>query len=62
MEKKKYANWKTKVESIYQRDREDRLREAYEVALPEVKTRLRQVMIKGGKENEKQYSNVRASI
>ena len=64
MEKKKIPkqNWKITVESVYQSDREERIKKAYQLALPEIKIGPKQTQQPGGKENEEQYRNLCAGF
>jgi hypothetical protein len=55
-------NWKVQVEAVYRSDRDERIKKAYQLALPEVISNPSKKIIREEKENEPEYCNLCASL
>ena len=55
-------NWKVQLEAVYRSDRDERIKKAYELALPEARSKPSKKIIGEEKENESEYCNLCASL
>jgi hypothetical protein len=55
-------SWKVQLEAVYRSDRDERIKKAYELALPEARPNPSKRIIREEKENESEYRNLCASL